>query len=74
MAILRSIQEADPTTKRLLAAALTLIGAILAASIWLSYMSSLLGPRAGEGPQMDFSFWDSMKGGTAAVYDAIFTK
>jgi hypothetical protein len=74
MAILRSIQETDRNTKSLIAVVLALIGAVLAASIWLSYMSSLLGPRASEGPATDFSFWDSVKGGAAAAYHTIFNK
>lgn len=71
----RTLQNAPETTKKRWLVGSSLVATMLVGWIWLAYFNTLIAPPAPPLPQPsaadDFSFWQSVRSGTAFLFENV---
>lgn len=75
---LEKLQSSSEATKRKWMFATTLVIMVLVIYVWLAYFNNLVGgfnqSETATAPQGSFTFWQSMKNGTAVIYQTFNDK
>ncbi len=75
---LERLQSSNETTKRKWMFATTLVIMMVVVYVWLAYFNNLVGgfnePQAAASPEGSFTFLESLKNGTAVIYQTFNDK